>query len=447
MSPTYDFRYGSGTQSLRLPASLGATIVEAANVQAVTNAREAVLFAIRNPEGSDSLYDVIRRKVHSGREQFVIVVGDDTRKNCYPLTLPTLLDEIERTGVEMNQITILIGGGNHKPMPKERYEQHLGAEVIARVKRIVSHNSYLDEEHEKVGRTDFGNIVKVNKLVADCQFLIACGNIVYHYFAGFGGGRKTLIPGAAHHTTIDKNHSFIIDPKTGEIHRKCQPGILTGNPVHEDLFNGALFIKPDFIMDAVMNCNDELCAIFAGDISFAHLLGAMRVEEIYGYPIPATKFDLVIAGAGGYPKDATFYQAHKALDSAARLCADKGIIIFLAECIDGAGHAMFEEWKSVSSYAETRELMKTKGHQPGAHIAVNLRRMAEHYNIIAVSSLPKTFWNPWRIQHANNIDEALDLAYKQLGNRSRIAVIPRAELVTPINPAHRLKNKKLNDRE
>lgn len=442
MSPNINIKYGKSSQNLRLPSTLGYTLIEPLNVQAVQNVRETVLFALRNPEGSDALFDLIKRKTRTGKEQFVIVVGDDTRKNCYPLSLPVLLDELERAGVDMNQITILIGGGNHKPVPKEKYIEHLGVETVKRVKKIVSHNSFDDAEHEKVGRTDFGNIVKVNKLVANCQFLIACGNIVYHYFAGFGGGRKTLIPGAAHNTTIDKNHSLIIDTKTGEMHPKCQPGILTGNPVHEDLFNGALFIKPDFIMDAVLNSNDELCAMFAGDISFAHLLGAVKVEEIYGYPIPSEKFDLVIAGAGGYPKDSNFYQAHKALDAAARICAEKGTIIFVAECTDGPGHKVFEEWKDISTYSETRELMKTQGHKPGAHIAVNLRRMAEHFNIIVVSSLPSSFWAPWKIHSASDLDNALEILTTRFSTPSKIAVIPRAEIVSPILPSQKLQNKK-----
>lgn len=433
----YALKFGMGTQTLAVPPGIEAGEVVPAPVFPVTNPRNEILRALRNPIGARPLYELAK-----GKKNVCIIVSDNTRKCLYTLTLPILLEELEkRARLTAKEITILTANGTHREMTGAELVEHFGAGVFKKY-GIVQHDGTNAEKLRRAGKTRLGTVLFFNPAAADADFIILAGSITYHYFAGFTGGRKALFPGVAAKDSIIQNHSLAIDKETGDFHERVKPGSMLGNPVHEDMVDAASELRPDFLMDVALTPEGDLAGVFAGDYTYAHRIGCQFVETHYGLLVDgeSQKYcELIVAGAGGYPRDINFYQAHKALVNATNLLNPAGgTLVLVAECTEGMGHPAFDSWKPLKTSHDVSMKLRTNYSALG-HLVLSLRKRTETHRVILVSNLPDAEVSAWGMTPAKSISQALGLVFSKMRPPfPPITVMPHAHLTTPITLRERV---------
>lgn len=267
-----------------------------------------------------------------------IVISDKTRLCGYDQYLPWLLDVLHKNQVKKENITFFIAYGTHpKQTEKESIDSY--GETYGNY-RFVHHDSNADAIFTSLGVTSRGTEIKVRKDVLDCSFLITYGAISHHYFAGYGGGRKLLFPGLAATGSIYHNHSLFLDFEKKILAPGCQPGNLDGNPVAEDLKEIDENLPRRLSLHGILDSKGKVCKFMFGTTYEDFLAACNEHNGYYSSGIEET-FDMVVASAGGYPKDINFIQSHKSMHNAARFVKDDGILILLAECRDGIGNDSF----------------------------------------------------------------------------------------------------------
>jgi lactate racemase len=273
-----------------------------------------------------------------------------------------------------------------------------------------------------LGDTNFGTPVHVNRMVAEADRRILTGSVVHHFFAGFGGGRKALVPGVAGWETIRKNHSLLLDDR-------ARTGALEGNPVHEDLLEAARFVGADFLLNTVLDEDKNIIGVFAGGMIEAHQAACEMVDRVNGAKIERL-YDVVIASAGGYPKDINLYQAHKALDNALEALKPGGRMVLVAQCSEGVGSDIFEEW--AGKYNTVREMEEALRHEfvLGGHKAYTVAKLLRKGTVFLVSDLDRQIASKVGFVPLSTIDEALEEIYGGGGELST-CVIPQGALVLP----------------
>lgn len=284
----------------------------------------------------DTLFDIIRPG-----ESVCLIVSDSTRKTAADRVLPVLLAGLKRKGCSLDDLFVLVATGIHRPPTPEEIEQILGAPA-ARIfqGRVFVHDSDDKSNLVSVGATKRGHEVRVNRRAMEAARRILIGAATYHYHAGFGGGRKALVPGLAARDTIAYNHSLTLDPTQDRIDPRVDVGVLDGNPVSEEMLEGAYLCRPDIIINTVLTPEGELAGVFSGELDMAHRAACRLVEEICRVDIrePA---NFVLASAGRAPN---WIQSHKALYNASRAVRKGGRIILLAPCPEGLGNDRFRYW-------------------------------------------------------------------------------------------------------
>ncbi|MBU4285441.1 MAG: nickel-dependent lactate racemase [Verrucomicrobia bacterium] len=282
-------------------------------------------------------------------ESVCLVVSDQTRKTALHRILPVLLRRLTGRGCKVSDFFILVATGIHRPPTSVELGNILGAEMgAAFAGRIIFHNPDDESGLIPIGRTRRGHEVRLNRRAVEASRLVLLGAATYHYYAGFGGGRKSLIPGLAGRATIAYNHSLTLDPEQDRIRPGVEIGRLDGNPVSEEMLEGARLHSPDFIINTVLAPDGQLAGVFAGDLDLAHRAACRLVEQIDRVDI-RKKADFVVADAG----DAgNWIQAHKALFNAARAVQETGRIILLAPCPEGLDNERFRYWVTRPTLAE-----------------------------------------------------------------------------------------------
>lgn len=304
--------------------------------------------ALRNPLWPDNRDQAVFDRIQPG-EEVCLVVSDQTRKTAVDRILPVLLRGLQERGCRTADFFILVASGIHRPPTAEEIQRILGAQM-ARIfeNRIFIHDPDDAANLVSIGKTRRGHEVRLNRRAAEAQRLVLLGAATYHYHAGFGGGRKSLIPGLAGRATIAYNHSLTLDPEQDRIRPGVEIGRLDDNPVSEEMLEGARLHPPDFIINTVLMPDGQLAGVFAGDLDLAHRAACGLVEQIDRVDI-RKKADFVVADAG----DAgDWIQAHKALFNAARAVQEAGRIILLAPCPEGLGNERFRYWVTRPTLAE-----------------------------------------------------------------------------------------------
>jgi nickel-dependent lactate racemase len=274
-------------------------------------------------------------------ESVCIAVSDHTRKTAADRVLPALLEGLERNGCSPADMSILFASGIHRHPTDDEAAHILGAQVADRFKgRVFMHDPDDNANLVAVGTSGRGHTVRLNRRAVEARRLVLTGSVVYHYHAGFGGGRKTLVPGLASRDTIAQNHSLSLDLRGSRFQSGVEAGRLDGNPVAEEMLEDAQMRRPDFIVNTVLTPDDRLAGVFAGDMEAAHAAACRCARDIYGCPIPE-RADLVIASAGSA---LNWVQSHKALYNADRAVKPGGRIILFAPCQEGIGDSRFRHW-------------------------------------------------------------------------------------------------------
>ena len=335
---TYVLPYGKGTQKADIPEDHVLYDLHGLHAEAVEDEEQAVREALRHPIGCQPLDDIIQPS-----DTVCIVVSDITRLVHTDRMLPVLVQELNRIGVQDHQITVLVSQGTHRAHTEQENEIVCGSDMVRRL-HIVQHDCHDASALTCVGRTSFGNDVYINSLAAKADKLILTGAVSFHPMAGFGGGRKAVLPGIAGFDTIMRNHSLALsEVPGGGCHPGCHAGALEGNPFHEDMKEACAMVRPDFLINTVFTPDGDLYEVVAGHWNTAWEKGCRDLLRIGSVPIQKLA-DVTIASAGGYPKDLNLYQSVKAYMNAVLATRPGGILIFTLECPDIQEPAIFTDW-------------------------------------------------------------------------------------------------------
>ena len=391
--------------------------LEPREVPGVPDPEGEVIRALSEPIRSDRIGDIV-----NPGDKVVITAEDHTRSAPSWLMLPPLLDELNSAGVKDGDITIIFACGTHRAVRPDEAERLLGPEVLKRVK-VLSHDCEAPD-HVYIGDTSFGNKVEVNKIFAEADVRILTGDVGLHYYAGYGGGRKSVLPGVSSASSIQFNHAMLLHPK-------ARMGVLDGNPVHEDMMEAARLADVDFILNVVQNARHELVRAFAGDLEEAFLKGVELVDRIYKVPIEE-KADVVVVSSGGHPHDIDLYQAYKGIHAALEAVRDGGAIVAVAECPEGHGHKVFYEWMTrYKTLEEMEERIKAK-FVLGGHKAYYIMKALEKVHIILVSAMPsEQVRNVFRLEPARTAQEGLEKALKLVGRDASVLVMTHGNITLP----------------
>ncbi len=376
--------------------------------------KELVRQALDNPIGTPRLSELAK-----GKEKVVLVTSDHTRAVPSKITLPILLKEI-RDGNSEADITILIATGLHRPTTVEEQKAMFGEEIVKN-EEIVINDAFADEDFVHICSLPSGADFNVHKLAAECDLLITEGFIEPHFFAGFSGGRKSILPGICSAETVNENHSYkaIASPySTG--------GVLQRNPIHEDMVFAARKMNVQFTFNVALDADKKIIAAFAGDLIESHEAGCEWIRALSQCE-PVTG-DIVITSNGGYPLDQNLYQAPKAVSTAQVCAGDDGVIIICASCVDGMGGTHFAELITSGTLEEIEEKLSKippKETIPEQWcVQIYNRILKKHPLIVVTNYLDHDLIRKANMLAASDVNEALEMAYEIKGKDASVVVIP-----------------------
>jgi nickel-dependent lactate racemase len=380
---------------------------------------EVVLEALDKPIESNKLREIVNKG-----DKVCIVISDITRAwqkmNFY---LPYIVEELEKADIREEDIIFLCATGTHRKQTKKEHGILLG-EKLAKRFQVIDHDCMDKDNLVYLGTTSFGTPVSINKIALECDHIIITGAIVYHDMAGWGGGRKSILPGISSYESIMANHALALNKKLGEgSNLKVRCGNAATNPIHQDMLEAAKLVKPSYLFNVIMDEKGNIIKAVAGDYIKAHEIGRRIVDEIDGVVINE-KADLVIASSGGYPKDIDLYQATKTLSNAKEAAKENGTIIILSECVEGVGSDDLQ--KIIQDYENNveREKAVRENFTVAKYIGYSMAEAAKSFNIIFVSGIDKSILKNINIPVVSTIDEALEITYKEKGRNLKTYLMP-----------------------
>jgi nickel-dependent lactate racemase len=374
---------------------------------------DPVNLALAAPIGSPPLRELVRPG-----QSVVILISDVTRPCPSHLMLPPLVAELNAAGIPDDDILVVSGLGTHRPQTRTERDRLIGPEMAARLVCVDS-----DPRHVRhVGTTSRGTPIEAFVPVVEADVRIALGNVEPHYFAGYSGGAKALVPGVCSENTIRANHAMMVDVA-------AQLGVLDGNPVREDIEEGAALIGLDFILNVIVDENHQIVAAAAGHPVAAHRW-LCRVLDYQSKVIIDRPADIVVVSAGGYPKDINLYQAQKALDNAAAAVRPGGQIIWLAECREGFGNPIFESWM-IGHDADAILARIRENFVLGGHKAAAIARTQKRAEIGLVSTLPADVVRACGMRPFADVETAFTTAQASTRPSPSIAIMPEGAAVVP----------------
>ena len=395
----YYLPFGKTEIAVNIPSKYQVRLLKPGNISSVPDGIKEIERALGAPVNSKRLSQIAERGKNA-----VIIVSDTTRPTPTAKMLPSLISELKAGGVE--DITVVFGLGIHRKQTEEEKKAILG-ELYGRVKSIehdVTDCIYL-------GTTSRGTPVEIFKPVADADIVVCTGTIEFHYYAGYSGGAKSILPAVSSKRSIDANHALMLDPES------CAGRL--DSPVREDIEEAAESIGVDFILNAVLNERKEIIFATAGNYIDAHRKGAAFLDKMSKVKVEPA--DIIVVSPGGWPKDIDIFQSHKALEHAKNAVRDGGSIILVAECGEGYGNRVYEEWLEFNK-EEVIERFKS-GFVMGGHKAALIAALAKRVDLYLVSSLPdelvrKAYFIPAALQ------EALEMAFRKHGGDAKLIVMP-----------------------
>lgn len=376
--------------------------------------QELVEDALDAPIGSESLEQLAR-----GKRDIVIISSDHTRPVPSRVTMPILLRRIHAAAPEA-RVRILVATGMHRPSTHEELVNKYGEQIVAN-EEIVMHVATDDAAMTHIGTLPSGGECIINSVAANADLLIAEGFIEPHFFAGFSGSRKSVLPGVASYKTIMYNHNgeFVND-------KNSRAGNLSHNRVNEDMFAAAEMAHLAFVLNVVLNGAHEVIGAFAGDLHAAHETGCDFVRELAG--VKAVDCDVAITTNGGYPLDQNIYQAVKGMCAAEATLPEGGVIISVAGCADGhGGEGFYRNIADSAPAAFERACIDRPKDQtlPDQWTSQIFARILAHHPVILVSDLvDHQMVHDMHMTPVNTVEEALQLAFSLKGEDAKVAVIP-----------------------
>lgn|GEM_PF-31305 len=374
--------------------------------------------ALDAPIGTPLLEEIVRPA-----DRVVIVVPDATRAAGVERIAPLLVARLNAHGLADAQLSVLVGGGTHRAPTPGEVRAILGPDLPGRI-AVHAHDASDAATHVPLGRTSRGTPVELNRRLVEADHVLVVGGISFHYIAGFSGGRKAILPGCAAERSIQAAHLLSFDRATLEKRAGIASGCLDGNPVHQDMEEAAGLLNPSFLVNTVLNGDGEIAAVYAGHWREAHRRGCAEYRAAH-VVAAAERRPLVIVSAGGAPRDINLIQSHKAMEHAAGLLAEGGTMIALAKCAGGLGRDDFLRW-FVPGGAEATARMLVEDYMINGQTAWGLRRKAERFRLLLVSSLDAEVVRRMGLEPHPTLDSALAAVPAQRGY-----ILPRGLTTLP----------------
>ena len=375
---------------------------------------EIVRAALKSPIGTPALSQLAH-----GKKKVVLVTSDHTRAVPSKITLPILLEEIRRGNPDAG-ITILIATGLHRATTPEEQRRMFGDAIVDH-EQIAVNDAFQPDQFVHICTLPSGAEFQVNRLAAQCDLLITEGFIEPHFFAGFSGGRKSILPGICSQETVNENHSY------RAISNPCAvTGVLERNPVHEDMLYAARAVNTQFILNVALDAEKKIIAAWAGDLEQAHAQGGEFIRGLS--QCPCVTGDIVVTGNGGYPLDQNLYQSPKAAATAEACAGEDGVIILCASCVDGMGGTHFERLitmgtpEEIDSYLSQIPPKDTIPEQWCPQIFARI--LKKHPVILVTTYLSHDLVRKANLIPASSPDEALEIAFRLKGPQASVVVIP-----------------------
>ncbi len=371
--------------------------------------------ALMEPIASKRLKDLVKPG-----ERVAIVTSDVTRPMPSKVVLPLVIDELKRGGVVEDDMTIVLALGSHRRHTEEEKEYLVGDDIFRRIRCVDSD----PQACVHLGTCRNGTPVDIFSVVAEADRRVCLGNIEYHYFAGYSGGAKAIMPGVSTREAIQANHRNMVAPL-------AKAGRLEDNPVRQDIDQVAEFVPIDFIVNVVLDTKKNIVKAVAGHYKQAHREGCRFLDSIYKVSIK-TQADIVITSPGGYPKDINLYQAQKALDNAKHAVRDGGIIILAASCKEGLGEKVFEQWMHEAKTNEDLIARIGVKFELGGHKAAAIGMILQRVKIFLVSDLNASLVRSLFMVPFSSIDDAIKQALEEQGRQAKVLLMPAGCSTLPV---------------
>ena len=410
----YEFGYGNTTQSVEIADRNLLAELLPNPVPGVDSEVGEVERALQEPIGAPKLRDVVRMG-----EKVAIVTSDITRPMPTAKVMPSLIAELEAGGVRKEDMTLVFALGSHRKQTPEEQRKLAGDYAYENIQVVDSD----PDDCVHLGTTSRGTPVDITRVVAEADRVICLGNIEYHYFAGYSGGAKAIMPGCSTHDAIQTNHRFMVQEAA------CA-GNLDGNPIREDIEEAGRMLGIDYILNVVLDEHKKIVKALAGDSVKAHRVGCAFLDTLYGKTIPA-RADIVIVSQGGAPKDLNLYQTQKALDNAKHAVRKGGTVILVGACQEGLGEKTFEKWMLESPTAESMVERIGKDFQLGGHKAAAIAMVLQNADIYMVSEMEPDFVRSIFLKPYLSLQEAYTAALEKYGPDATVITMPYGGSVLP----------------
>jgi len=403
--------YGKGTLPLDVPEK---NLLEVAVPKEFILPQQPELMiqeALKNPFGTKRLSTLV-----GAGDTIAIVIDDYTRPCPTKMILPPVLAELKTAGVYDLDIRIIIATGTHTPPSSDTVKELVGDKIFRNY--MILSNDAVHGTHVNVGRTKRGNDIEILKDYVEADFKILLGDIEYHYFAGYGGTRKSILPGISSKNTIQRNHSLLFEKHS------CM-GMLKENPINQEMNEAMHLAGCDFALSVVQNSQHRIVGAWAGKPELVMDAGVKLVDTMYKKEI-ATAPDIVITAANGHPHDINLYQAMKAMHTACQIIKPHGVIILIAECPQHHGSQLYIDW--MRNYKTSQEIQQAlhKNFIIGAHKAFYHRVTIENHPVFFISEMnTPDVTELFGFRKEKTPNDALAHALSISGEDSKVLVVPQ----------------------
>ncbi len=401
------FGYDNRSENVEVPDANLQAVLQPGEMKADESEQQIVADSLANPIDSPMLREIVKPG-----EKIVILTSDISRPMPTWHVMPTLLDELYAAGCKPDDITLIFGRGVHREQTDSERLHLAGVRAFNEITCIDSD----PDDFVTLGETSSGTTVEVMRQVVEADRRICLGNIEFHYFAGYSGGYKAIMPGMSTRNSIKGNHRHMVEEES-------YAGHLEGNPVRMDIEEAGRMVGCDFIVNVVLDPHKHIVKSFAGDPIAAHRAGCRFLDSFYLLPIEK-RADIVLVSQGGAPKDANLYQTQKALENAKHAVREGGIIILIGCCKEGYGEDTFETWfKEAAKPSEIVDRLHAD-FTLGGHKAAAIALVEEKASIYFVSEWTRPQTKGVFMEKYDNAQQALDVAFYKLGRDAQVIAMP-----------------------
>ncbi|MBF0275570.1 MAG: nickel-dependent lactate racemase [Nitrospinae bacterium] len=424
--------YGKKSISIPLSDIKNYEIFLPQEVQTNLTEKDIVNNSLNNPIASETLNNLLAKK---SPERITVVLSDITRITGSNIFLPELMKIFNSAEIIPKNITYLIASGIHPPCNKEQINALFGISKISSLEleevskpfqyhlsngsKVIQHNAKDSQTLKTVSTLKDGTELKVNKYAVETDFLILTGSITYHYLAGFGGGRKAIIPGVSSYENCLNLHKLSLCKNRHKKNSRAATGVLSGNPMHQHMTEVVSKLNPAFLLNTVCNEKKEIIYSVAGDWQKAFQKGCGFVRKNYSTKV-RKKFDAVIVSCGGFPKDINMIQTHKTFENCINLVKEGGSMLILSECSEGVGNNTFLKWFNYNDEQELVVHLK-KNFEINGQTALSTLIKSKRAEVSLFTSLEKKAVNAMNMNKTPSVEKYM--GEKMLENKS-VAFVP-----------------------